>query len=155
MAFEAEPTAVPPAPVAPAPTATVAIPVQPTTPTWVINPNADLSATPDTPTAIAEAESNEDILREFTMCQRLKANKSTLWGQAPNTIYSGDPRTTGQIEAGDYVRILTPMNEYGEVLVQVYPHDFRTVGDLDGMVWIDFKGLEMFNLERWLFECED
>ena len=108
----------------------------------VATPQADATQTP------------EDVLREFTLCSRLKANKTMIWGQASGVIYSGDPSVTGQIEIGDYVTILTPRpDDAGNIRVQVLPHDDRTVG-VDGKVWINWASLVQTRTERVMFTCE-
>ena len=108
----------------------------------VATPQADATQTP------------EDVLREFTLCSRLKANKTMIWGQASGVIYSGDPSVTGQIEIGDYVTILTPRpDDDGNIRVQVSPHDDRTVG-VDGKVWINWASLIQTRTERDMFTCE-
>ena len=77
------------------------------------------------------------------------------WAQAPGVIYSDDPRVTGNIEAGDYIQVLTPRpTSEGLIRVKVYPHDFREVGKTDGQVWIDWGGLEMFRFDLTAFTCE-
>ena len=69
-------------------------------------------------------------------------------------MYSDDPRVMGYLRVGDYVRIIGTPNADGDVLIKVYPHDGRAVGNFDDRVWIDWEGLAMFGQERWLFECE-
>ena len=76
----------------------------------------------------------EDSLLEFQVCNRLRAEMRTQWGQAPGVIYSDDPLVTGQIEPGDFVRFLTPQTSEGVIRVQVYPHDGRAVGKTDDRV---------------------
>ena len=115
-------------------------PVEEDTPTQVV---AVVDATP------TAAES----LQEFTLCTHLKANKSLTWGQAPGVIYSGDPRVTGQIEQGDYVKVLSPPDEDGNIRVEVFPHDSRAVG-ADGKVWISWSALTQHRLDRDMFTCE-
>ena len=73
----------------------------------------------------------KESLRILIQCERVKANKSMGWGQAPGVVYSDDPRVTGRIQSGDYVRFLSVPNAHGLVRVQVYPHDYRTVGNSD------------------------
>ena len=105
------------------------------------------------PRPVATPTANE-LLREFVLCDRLKANLGLLWGQTPNAIYSGDPRISGRIVQGDYVQILMGNpTEDGYLRVQVYPHDRRVVGD-DGQVWIDWRELIRFRADRLMFTCE-
>ena len=92
----------------------------------------------------------------FVLCERLRVKKSMLWGQAPNAIYSDDPRITGRIFPGDFVRILTPKSDTeGRVRIKVFPHDYRDVGKSDGQVWIDWATLARVEMEDDVFECED
>ena len=68
----------------------------------------------------------QESLQQFVLCDRLVAKKSMLWGQAPGVIYSGNPQITGNIEPGDYVRLLMPNpNADGALRIQVFPHDER------------------------------
>ena len=97
----------------------------------------------------------EESLRVLMQCERVKANKSMGWGQAPGVVYSDDPRVTGRVQSGDYVRFLSVPNADGLVRVQVYPHDYRTIGNSDGKVWIDWGSLERFRLDIDAFACED
>ncbi len=71
---------------------------------------AYVSAQEETPTSAASQTAGDDALHEFTLCERLKAQKSILWGQAPGVIYSDDTRITGRIQPGDYIRILTNLS---------------------------------------------
>ncbi len=82
------------------------------------------------------------------------------WGQAPGVIHSVDPRVTGKIMPGDYVRILTPNpGDDGIIRIQVFPHDGRAVGNSDNKVWIDWKGVigwsEATRMDRRMFTCEE
>lgn len=95
----------------------------------------------------------EEALREFTVCQKLQANLSLYWGQAPGTIYAGDPRTSGQIEAGDFVKFLTPPNSEGQLRVQVFPHDGRAVGNTEDKVWISWAELIRHRSDQDMFSC--
>ena len=114
-------------------------------------PSATQEATEVVPTPTAA-----EALRAFTFCDRLLATASMLWGQSPDVIYSGDPRITGNIEDGDYVRILTPnANPDGAIRVKVFPHDGRAVGNTDDQVWIDWRELIRFRLDQVMFTCQD
>ena len=98
----------------------------------------------------------EESLRGFVFCERLRAETSTMWGQAPGLTYSGDPRVTGRVKEGDYVRILTPNpTADGEIRIKVFPHDGRAVGETDDQVWINWESLLLNRLDRLLFTCED
>ena len=113
------------------------------------------SAQEEMPTPTASQTAGDDALHEFTLCERLRAQKSMMWGQSPGVIYSDDPRITGRIQPGDYIRILTTNNrEDGTVRVQVLPLDDRTVGRSGGRVWIDWASLVRSNTEHLMFECE-
>ena len=122
------------------------------TATTTLEPAATVETTPElipTPTI-------DQTLLSFLLCDRLRAKLEMTWGQAPGVIYSGDPRVTGQIMPGDYVRLLTSKpNADGLIRVKVFPHDNRSVGKTDDQVWIDWAGLTRFRLESSMFECED
>lgn len=113
------------------------------------------------PTAQVTEESSdatptvEEALARFIACDRLRANMSMLWGQAPGVIYSGDPAVTGDIEEGDYVRFLmAEPTDAGAIRVKVFPHDGRAVGNSNDQVWIDWNGLVQFRLDQVMFICE-
>ena len=148
------------------PSATVAATASPTD-TPVPSPTVEPTAT-STPTTTPEPTNAtrpitptptptiDQTLLSFLLCDRLRAKLEMTWGQAPGVIYSGDPRVTGQIMPGDYVRLLmSKPNADGLIRVKVFPHDFRAVGQTDNQVWIDWDGLTLFRLERTMFECED
>ena len=98
----------------------------------------------------------QESLQQFVLCDRLVAKKSMLWGQAPGVIYSGNPQITGNIEPGDYVRLLMPNpNADGALRIQVFPHDERVVGKTNNQVWIDWEELTRYRLGREMFTCED
>ena len=114
---------------------------------------AYLSAQEETP--MASQTAGDDALHEFTLCERLKAKKSMLWGQSPGVIYSDNLQVTGRIQPSDHVRILTPNNrEDGTVRVQIIPVEDRSVGRSGGRVWIDWASLVRSNTEHLMFECE-
>ena len=114
-----------------------------------------VSAQEQAPTPMTSQTVGNDALQAFILCEKLKAKKSMLWGQAPGVIYSDDTRITGRIQPGDYVRILTPdIREDGAVRVQVFPVDDRKVGRSEGRVWIDWASLVRSNTEHLMFECE-
>ena len=135
------PTAIPDTPT-PQPTATI---IPTTTPTETAQePSATV-----TPTV-------EEVLSAYVGCERLRVKEELSWGQAPGVVEGGDPRVTGKLMAGDYIRILTPdPTADGMIRVKVYPHDNRTVGRTDDKVWIYYEGLTLFRLEHLAFECED
>ena len=119
----------------------------------------ELPATPTAPPRQAPGWASPrevSVPSSFISCERLRAHKSMLWGQAPSLIYSGDPRVSGRIQPGDFIRILTPTSDSnGNVRVIVYPHDYRTVGQSDGKVWINWWDLVRINWEHVMFKCED
>ena len=125
-----------------------------------VEPEPEPEPTPE-PEPVSEPEEPEriptveDSFQEFLLCHRLRAEMGAQWGQAPGVIYSDDPRVTGQIEPGDYVRFLTPPTSEGVIRVQVYPHDGRAVGKTDDQVWLDWDGLILNRLDRLLFTCEE
>ena len=143
---EDEPTAQPsptPSPMATAQQTPTSTPV----PTATTAPT--LSATDATPTY-------EEALLEFLVCDRLVANLSMRWGQAPGTIYSDDPRVSGDIEPGDYVRLLMPEpDSEGFMRVKVFSHDGRAVGKTDDSVWINWGQFEPYRTDLLMFTCED
>ena len=127
-------------------------------------PTVEAAPTPtveqsDTPAAsvatVIPTLTAEESLQQFVRCDRLLAKKSTLWGQVPGVIYSGNPQITGRIEPGDYVRFLTPPTADGVIRIKVFPHDDRVVGKSNNQVWIDWVGLMRYRLDRELFTCED
>ena len=98
----------------------------------------------------------EEALIDFVICDRLRANLLMSWGQVPDLIYSDDPKVSGDIEPGDYVRFLMPEPDAsGSIWIEVYPHDHRAVGNTGNMVWIDWEGLVQFRLDQEMFTCED
>lgn len=77
------------------------------------------------------------------------------WGQSPWAVGSGDPRSTGNIERGDSVRLLMPRpNPDGLIRVKVFPHDGRAVGYTNDEVWVDWGLLDAYGLDRLMFDCE-
>ena len=96
------------------------------------------------------------ILRDMVFCQRLRVDKGMLWGQSPTVIHSGDPRVTGELKPGDYIRLLgTRLTDEGALRVQVYPHDYRAVGQSEDKVWITVDTLITLGLYEDVFTCED
>ena len=157
----AAPTATPTAEVVNqvAPTPTVTPEPEPTaTPTVaapVLEPTIALPV-PDAEPEPTATPTFQEALRQFVLCSRLVANKQMRWGQAPGTIYSDSPNVSGNIQAGDYIQLLMPQpTSEGVIRIQVYPHDGRAVGRSDGKVWIDWRGLELFRTDLWMFTCED
>ena len=135
------------------------------TPTATPEPTPTAATTPtSTPTPVSVETTEpiavptptfEESLGILTLCERVKANKSMGWGQAPGVVGSDDPRVTGRIQAGDYVKFLMPPNADGLLRVQVYPHDGRKVGESEGKVWINWGSLEQFRLDLDMFSCEN
>ena len=122
------------------------------------------TAIPDTPTPQPTATTVptttptptvEEVLSAYVGCERLRVKGGITWGQFPGVdrIYSGDPRSTGELVAGDYIRILYQDGDDGmTVRVQVYPHDYRRVGQSDDRVWIYW---DLFKPKLGAFDCED
>ncbi len=138
-------------------TPTPLVVVEPTaTPAPVTEPAA--TTVPTVPVTEPTATLVDSVPSEFVLCDRLRVKKKMEWAQAPGVLYSGDPRVTGDIEEGDYVRILTPnLSPEGAVRIKVYPHDDREVGNTDNQVWIYWAGFAQAgpDAEHWMFECED
>ena len=120
-----------------------------------VEPEGTPTATPSFQPEEEPTPTFEESLRILTLCERVRANKSMGWGQAPGVVYSNDPRVTGRIQSGDYFRFLSAPNADGLVRVQVYPHDYRTVGESDGKVWIDWGSLELFRLDLDVLTCDN
>ncbi len=120
------------------------------TPTRVIPTSTRVipTSTPSPPTITPTPTFNERLV-QLTVCLKVKMASSMMWGQAPGLMmYSDDPRVMGRIVEGDYIRVLTPnLNEYGEIRVEVFPHDNRQVGKTNNMVWIHWEVLD--NEYRW------
>ena len=120
-----------------------------------VEPEGTPTATPSLQPEEEPTPTFEESLRILTLCERVRANKSMGWGQAPGVVYSNDPRVTGRIQSGDYFRFLSAPNADGLVRVQVYPHDYRTVGESDGKVWIDWGSLELLRLDLDVLTCDN
>ena len=153
------PTATPePTPTAPATeTATATPPVATPTPTPTWEPTSSTAPAPPPATATQEhTPTPEEALRAFVFCERLRVDLGMMWGQAPSLAYRGDPRTSGSLEEGDYIRVLTPTpNADGEIRVEVFPHDYRTVGNASDRVWISWAQLLPHRLDQIALVCED
>ena len=109
-------------------------------------------APPPTPTV-------EQALKAFILCERLRLNEETYWGISPSTLQNLDPRFSGTLEPGDYIRILTPESNNGALRVKVYPHDLRSVSsESNDQVWIDWDILVLqpeYRFDQLVFTCED
>ena len=107
---------------------------------------------PPTPTV-------EQALKAFLFCERLRLNEETYWGISPSTLQNLDPRFSGTLEPGDYIRILTPESNNGAIRVKVYPHDLRSVNrESNDRVWIDWDILVLqpeYRFDQLVFTCED
>ncbi len=125
-----------------------ATPVETVTPSTV-TPTATVAAIPSvTPTAA-------ENLFSLLVCDRVRVNGSMYWGQAPGLIYSGDPRVSGQLQDGDYIRFLmSEPNDEGEIRIKVFPVDFREVGKTNDRVWIHWHMLITYRLDLHAFTCE-
>ena len=109
-----------------------------------------------TPHSKGATPTADESLREFVLCERLKAHMYQTWGQTPQAVYSGDPNITGEIEPGDFVRVLTPRpNSEDAIRLEVFAHDGRTVGNAGNKVWINWTFLAQFGTERDMFRCEN
>ena len=93
-------------------------------------------------------------LSDFALCDRVLLTKTIFWGQAPGRASSGDPRVSGRLEMGDRFRILTPNPRFGEIRVEVFPHDSRSVGNTTDRVWISWDQIEQAGPENVLV-CQD
>ena len=159
----------------PAPTATPEpqpteppVPTPTTSPTPITEPTQSAAAMPtpepiviDTPIPQSMPTATpvgtltvEENLRAFILCERLRVDVSMLWGQAPGTIYDADPRTSGRLQEGDYIRLLMEPNQGGLLRIKVFPHDYRTVGNSNDQVWIDWRSLIQHRLDTVAFVCE-
>ena len=138
-------------------------------PTPTPDPNATPAPTPEpTPTPPPTTESIveptptptvEQALKAFLFCERLRLNEETYWGISPSTLQNLDPRFSGTLEPGDYIRILTPESNNGAIRVKVYPHDLRSVNrESNDRVWIDWDILVLqpeYRFDQLVFTCED
>lgn len=98
----------------------------------------------------------DTVLSDLLFCERLRLELSMVWGQSPAVIHSADPRVSGQLEAGDYIRLLsTNPDDTGALRIQVFPHDNRAVGQTENRVWIDVNSFARFNIHELAFTCED
>ena len=108
-----------------------------------------------TPTATPEPLSISDNLTALIYCDRVRLEARMYWGQAPGLVYSGDPRVSGQLQQGDYIRFITSEpNEHGELRVKVFPHDGRAVGKTNDQVWISWETVTQYRLDLVVFKCE-
>ena len=78
-----------------------------------VEPEGTPTATPSLQPEEEPTPTFEESLRILTLCERVRANKSMGWGQAPGVVYSNDPRVTGRIQSGDYFRFLSAPNADG------------------------------------------
>ena len=103
----------------------------------------------------------EQALKAFIFCERLRLNEEIYWGISPSTLQNLDPRFSGTLEPGDYIRILTPESNNGAIRVKVYPHDLRSVNkESKDRVWIDWDILVLqpeyrVDILQLVFTCED
>ena len=101
----------------------------------------------------------EEALQAFLLCERLRLNEEVYWGISPSTLQNLDPRFSGTLEPGDYIRILTPESNNGAIRVKVYTHDLRSVNsESKDQVWIDWDILVLqpeYRLDQLVFTCED
>ena len=101
----------------------------------------------------------KQALKALIFCDRVRLNAEIYWGVSPITLQNLDPRFSGTLEPGDYIRILTPESKNGAIRVKVYPHDFRSVSNQsDDEVWIDWDILVLqpeHRFDQLIFTCED
>ena len=101
----------------------------------------------------------EEALQAFLLCERLRLNEEVYWGISPSTLQNLDPRFSGTLEPGDYIRILTPESNNGAIRVKVYTHDLRSVNsESKDQVWIDWDILVLqpeYRFDQLVFTCED
>ena len=137
----------------PEPTALAQIPIPAARPEPTATPKIEPIVEP-TPTPTVD-----EALRAFLLCERLRLNEEVYWGISPTTLQNLDPRFSGTLEPGDYVRILTPESNNGAIRVKVYPHDLRSVNsESNDQVWIDWDILVLqpeYRLDQLVFTCED
>ena len=137
----------------------------PASPTGVRSSLIDITPQPEsarsTPTGSIKAAINVTpvsregyTLSDFVLCDGIRLTKAISWGQAPGRADSGDPRVSGQLEIGDRIHILTPNPRDGEVRVQVYTHDSRSVGNTADRVWISWDKIDQAGPENVLV-CQD
>ena len=128
----------------------------PATPESTATATLEPAATVETTPELIPTPTIDQTLLSFLLCDQLLAKLEMRWGQAPSVINSDDPLVSGNIMPGDYIRLLMPKPDSdGNIRVQVFPHDNRSVGKTDNQVWIDWDGLTLFRLESTMFECED
>ena len=109
------------------------------------------TAASPTPTAQLATPTAAESLRQLIACDRLQARLGLGWGLTPAAVYAGDPRRSGRIVPGDYVRILSGAPEDGHLHIDLYPHDGTEVRQ----VWIDWRQLTMFRADLRMFRCLD
>ena len=118
-------------------------------PTLTIEPTIEPTSTPTV----------EEALKALIFCEKLVLKEEIYWGISPSTLANLDPRFSGTLEPGDYIRVLTPKSSDGAIRVKVYPHDLRTVNSQSNdQVWIDWDILFVspeHRLDQLVFACED
>ena len=123
---------------------------------------ASTPAPPPTTESIVEPTPTvEQALEALIFCERLRLNEEIYWGISPSTLQDLDPRFSGTLDPGDYIRILTPESNNGAIRVKVYPHDLRSVSrESNDRVWIDWDILVLqpeyrVDILQLVFTCED
>ena len=150
---EPTPTVTPQPSATPKPIAPTQIPIPTAMPAPTAPPTIEPIVEPTlTPTV-------EEALQAFLLCERLRLNEEVYWGISPSTLQNLDPRFSGTLEPGDYIRILTPESKNGAIRVKVYTHDLRSVNsESKDQVWIDWDILVLqpeYRLDQLVFACED
>ena len=116
---------------------------------------------PTTESIVEPTPTVEQALKALIFCERLRLNEEIYWGISPSTLQNLDPRFSGTLEPGDYIRILTPESNNGAIRVKVYPHDLRSVNkESKDRVWIDWDILVLqpeyrVDILQLVFTCED
>ena len=135
------------------PTGTPIVTPEPTAPAQMPIPSAAPAPTA-TPTPTVE-----EALKALVFCEKLVLKEEIYWGISPSTLANLDPRFSGTLEPGDYIRILTPESSDGAIRIKVYPHDLRAVSSQSNdQVWIDWDILFVspdHRIDQLIFTCED
>ena len=122
-----------------------------------------------TPTPTPSVSNTEERLLELYACRRVRSFASLPWMQTYDATLSDDPRlqgspseeahklyTTREIEIEDRFRVLSRKPTNAKILVKVYPHDGRTVGQNDNMVWIEWTPrVTTYRFDLRGFACEE
>lgn len=118
-------------------------------------PQKEVALPASVPTAsISMPDPVEAMLPALVACEQIRVEMTIRWGQLPATIYSDNPRFSGQLEIGDSFVLLSRRPEpSGEIRVQVDPHDGRRVTATANKVWIDLGTLALNDFYREALSC--